>query len=392
MDYNATAPLLLQAKSAMLSAMDRLGNPSSVHQDGQAARKIVNKARDQVAHLFGSNPAHVTFTSGATEAASHLLTPHYKMGRAPLKISKLYTSKVEHPCVLNGGRFEADNVVLINVDQNGLIDMAHLEQELSSHDLAMGLPMVALQAANNETGVIQPYEEAIKLAKTYQAVTVIDTVQVMGRLSFDIEALQADFAFCSAHKMGGPKGVGAIISRGEILMPEPLITGGGHEKGHRGGTENVIGIAGFGAACARMMDQFDQFASLCESRDSLILKMREFAPDLVIHGEAIARIGNTICFSLPGMKSETLQIAFDMEGISVSSGSACSSGKVGESHVLSAMYGRSYEELNAIAGGGAIRLSMGVETNDAERAGFLEAFEKITSRRSRRAQSAPSAA
>lgn len=392
LDYNATAPLLPEAKSAMVAAMDLLGNPSSVHRDGQAARKIMNEARDQVAQLFGASPSHVTFTSGATEAASHLLTPFYKMGRATIKISKLYTSAVEHPCLLSGGRFDIEDVVLINVDENGQIDLSHLAQLLSSHDMEMGLPMVALQAANNETGVIQPYKEAIKLAKTYQAITIIDAVQVMGRLPFDIEALQADFAFCSAHKMGGPKGVGAILSRGEILMPLPLIKGGGHEKGHRGGTENLIGVAGFGAACTRMRAQIEKFALVLENRDSLIGKMRGFAPDLVIHGEAVSRIGNTVCFSLPGMKSETLQIAFDMEGVSVSSGSACSSGKVGESHVLAAMYGHDQTARGEILGAGAIRLSMGVETNDAEREAFLLAFDRINQRRSGHSGEASSAA
>lgn len=373
MDYNATAPLLGRAQDVMISAMSELGNPSSVHQEGQKARRIVNLARDQVAKLSGSQSAHVTFTSGATEAASHLLTPHYKMGRSALKISKLYISAVEHPCVLSGGRFDKDDVVLVGTDVNGLIDLAALEAALVNHDHTLGLPMLALQAVNNETGVIQPIAKAIDIAKAHKAIIVIDAVQAFGKIPFDVDKIGADFTFMSAHKIGGPKGVGAIISRGEVLMPEPLINGGGHEKGHRAGTENIIGIAGFGAACVQAHENLAHSIALGQRRDDLEAKMFEITPDLVIHGGAVARIPNTVCFTLPGMKSETLQIAFDMEGVAASSGSACSSGKVGESHVLIAM--------GTDANIGALRVSIGVDTRDEELVKFLKAFEKINARR-----------
>lgn len=373
MDYNATAPLLDASREAMLAAMSELGNPSSVHYEGQRARRMVNHARDQVAAICSALPAQVTFTSGATEATSCLLSPKFKMGRSQLNISKLYISSVEHPCVLSGGRFLADDVVIVDVDQDGCVRLDDLEQKLSLHDQSCGLPMVSLQMVNNETGVIQPIEQAIEIAKRFKAITVIDAVQALGKMPVSVTDIGADFIFVSAHKIGGPKGVGAIISRGEILMPEPLINGGGHEKGHRAGTENLIGIAGFGAACDVVKEYLSTYQDMTQIRDDLEQEMCELAPDLVIHGKGAERIANTTCFTLPGMKSETLQIAFDMEGVAASSGSACSSGKVGESHVLVAM--------NADAKTGALRVSMGMNTTQEERSKFLTVFQKINARR-----------
>ena len=373
MDYNATAPLLSCAKDAMILAMDELGNPSSVHREGQMARRMINQARAQVAHLCDADPAHVTFVSGATEAAYHLLTPDYKMGRSPIKVAKLYISAVEHPCVLSGGRFESGDVEIIAVDSQGRINLDALQQALSNHDHEQGLPMLALQVANNETGVLQPVEKAIELAKAHKAITVLDAVQAAGKIEFSMGNIGADFAFISAHKLGGPKGVGAIISQGEVLMPKPLISGGGHEKGHRGGTENLIGIAGFGASCLFAKENIYNFYKFSKLRDQIEGNISKIAPDIVIYGREVERISNTICFSLPDTKSETLQIAFDIDGIAASSGSACSSGKVGESHVLAAM--------GADTKAGALRISMGHGTSDEDVKAFMSAFERINKRR-----------
>lgn len=373
MDYNATAPLLPSAKDAMIHAMDELGNPSSVHREGQMARRMINRSRALVADLCDADPAHVTFISGATEAACHLLTPNYKMGRSEIRISKLYMSAVEHPCVLSGGRFDSADVVLIAVDMNGCVDLGDLEQKLSTHEHELGLPMLALQVANNETGVLQPVEKAIEIARSHKAITVLDAVQAAGKIELSINELGADFAFISAHKIGGPKGVGAIISQGEVLMPEPLVSGGGHEKGHRGGTENLIGIVGFGASCLFAKENLSKFSRLAVLRDEIEEKITAIAPDIMIYGKGIERIENTICFSLPDTKSETLQIAFDIDGIAASSGSACSSGKVGESHVLVAM--------GANTDAGALRVSIGHGTTDDDVTAFLSAFEKINTRR-----------
>lgn len=378
MDYNATAPLLPCAKDAMIDAMAELGNPSSVHREGQMARRMINRARAQVADLCNADPAHVTFVSGATEAACHLLTPNYKMGRSAIRVSKLYISAVEHPCVLSGGRFDPSDVVVIAVDEQGRIDLSELEKQLSSHDHEKGLPMLALQVANNETGVLQPIERALEIAKLHKAITVLDAVQAAGKMEFLMKDTGADFAFISAHKIGGPKGIGAIVSQGEILMPEPLVSGGGHEKGHRGGTENLIGIAGFAASCLFAKENLSQFHKLGHLRDECEEKISTIAPDIMIYGKGCERIANTICFSLPDTKSETLQIAFDIDGIAASSGSACSSGKVGESHVLAAM---SAHKNAKGAHAGALRISIGHGTSKDDLAAFMNAFDKINTRR-----------
>ena len=278
--------------------------------------------------------------------------------------------------MLAGGRFDPGDVVIVAVDGQGRIDLVDLAQKLSTHDQEQGLPMLALQVANNETGVLQPVEKALEIAKQHKAITVLDAVQAAGKIEFSMRNLGADFAFISAHKIGGPKGVGAIISQGEVLMPEPLIPGGGHEKGHRGGTENLIGIAGFGASCVFAKEHLSQYQRFCKIRDECEDKLLNIAPDITIYGKGIERLANTICFSLPNTKSETLQIAFDIDGIAASSGSACSSGKVGESHVLAAM--------GANTRAGALRISIGHGTTQDDVTAFIRAFEKINTRRLQR--------
>jgi cysteine desulfurase len=372
-DYNATAPLLPAARSAMIEAMDLPGNPSSVHGEGRAARAVISRARDVVARLAGVPAAQVSFTSGATEAANHVLTPDFRMGRSAVKVSRLLVSAVEHPAVLSGGRFSADQVTVLKVDHNGRLDLAALEAALKAHDPASGQAMLALQLANNETGVIQPVREAAAIVRAHHGLMVVDAVQAAGRLKLSLTELGADFLILSGHKIGGPKGVGALVSAGEVLMPAPLITGGGQEKGHRGGTENLVGIAGFGAAAEAALAALDQVADLAKLRDRMEAGMREAAPDIIIHGEDAPRLANTSFFSLPGLKAETAQIAFDMEGVAVSAGAACSSGKIGESHVLKAM--------GADAALGAIRISLGHVHRDEDIDAFLEAFKRINSRR-----------
>ena len=371
LDYNATAPLLPVAREAMVAALDMPGNPSSVHSEGRAAREVVARAREAVARLCGAAPAHVIFTSGATEAACHVLAPEYRMGRSPVRIETLFIGATEHPCVLLGGRFPAEAVKTLPVDANGVIDIGAARSAIAER--GDGQFMLALQLANSETGVIQPVREVAEIVHAAGGVMVVDAVQAAGRLSIDVEALGADFLFISAHKIGGPKGIGALVSRGETFMPTPLIRGGGQEKGHRAGTENLAAIAGFGAAADMAVEMLPEAGKLAARRDAFEARMCEAASDLVIHGVAAPRLGNTSYFSLPGMKAETAQIAFDMEKIAVSSGSACSSGKVGPSHVLKAMA--------ADADLGAVRVSIGQGTSDADIDAFLEAFNKINTRR-----------
>ncbi len=374
LDWNATAPLHPAARDAMLRAMDIQGNPNSVHGEGRAARAAVEAARRQVASLTGAEPAHVIFTSGATEAANMVLTPEFRMGRTPLTVSHLYVSAVEHPAVREGGRFAGDDVTEIPVTRDGTVDLAVLEGLLVSHDKASGLPMVAIMLANNETGILQPVAEAAKLVQAAGGLFVVDAVQAAGRVPLDINAIGADFLIVSSHKIGGPKGAGALVTRGEVLMPKPLIHGGGQEKGHRSGTENTIAIIGFGAAAGAALEEFEaRNATIARLRDRLEDGMRQVAPDVIIHGERNGRVPNTCFFTLPGLKSETGQIAFDLEGVAISAGSACSSGKVGESHVLAAM--------GCDPKLGALRISLGSATTEADIDRAIAVLARIAGRR-----------
>ena len=374
MDWNATAPLLPAVRDVLVSALDLAGNPSSVHREGRAARAAVEGARREVAALVGAEAAHVTFTSGATEAANLVLTPDFRMGRAPVRYGHLYVSAIEHPAFREGGRFGKADVTEIPVTSVGVIDLAALQTLLSSHDASAGLPMVAFMLVNNETGILQPVAEAARLVHAAGGLMVVDAVQAAGRVPLDINALDADFLVVSSHKLGGPKGAGALISRGEVMMPKPLIHGGGQEKGHRSGTENTLSVIGFGAAAAVAAKNLEvEAARLAALRARLEDGMRVSAPDVIIHGEDVARVGNTTFFTLPGLKAETGQIAFDIEGIALSAGSACSSGKVGESHVLTAM-GRDPKL-------GALRISLGHATDEADIERTLAAFAKIAGRR-----------
>jgi len=373
LDYNATAPLLTEARAAMLDAMELPGNPSSVHAEGRRARSVIARARDAVARLCDVAPAQVTFLSGATEAANHVLTPDYRMGRAPIHVSHLYVCAVEHPAILAGGRFAPDQITVLPVDSEGRLDLAALEMALAGHDNSAGQAMLALQLANNETGVIQPVRAAADIVKAHHGLLVVDAVQGAGRLPLSLDALGADFLIVSGHKIGGPKGTGALVSAGETLMPAPLMRGGGQEKGHRGGTENLIGIAGLGAAAEVAVEALANISALEALRDRMEAGMRALAPDLIVHGAAADRLANTSFFSLPGLKAETAQIAFDMEGVAASAGSACSSGKIGLSHVLLAM--------GADADLGAIRISLGRDHTDSDISRFLDVFQTINARR-----------
>lgn len=374
LDWNATAPLMEAARSVMVEAIALTGNPNSVHAEGRAARAVIETARREVAALVGAAAANVIFTAGATEAANLVLTPSYRMGKAPLPIGRLYVSAIEHPAVREGGRFAPGQISEIPVTPAGLTDLEALERLLSAHDASTGLPLVAVMAVNNETGIIQPIREAAQIVHRHGGMLLVDAVQATGRIPLDLQEIGADFLILSAHKLGGPKGAGALIARGETLMPAPLIRGGGQEKGHRAGTENVAAIAGFGAVAAWARAGLEaRNAAIGALRDRLEQGMRSAAPDLVIHGEGIARVANTSFFTLPGLKAETGQIAFDLEGVALSAGAACSSGKLGASHVLTAM--------GQDAKTGALRISLGVATTKDEIDRTVGIFAKIAGRR-----------
>ena len=380
LDYNASAPLLPAAREAMVAALDVAANPSSVHAEGRAARRLIETARREVAALVNARPEHVVFTSGATEAASTLLAPEWQMGRGSVRMSRLYVCEADHPCLLNGGRFPAGQVTRIGVDANGIADLAALAGALAGHDKADGLPLVAIHGANNETGVIQPIDRIAEIVKAAGGILVVDAVQAAGRVSIDMSAGYADYLILSSHKIGGPKGVGAIVAAADLMMPKPLINGGGQEKGHRGGTENLAAISGFGVAAREALAGLPAIDAVRQHRDEIEAIVKMLVPDAEIFGTDAPRLANTTFFAIAGIKAETAQIAFDLAGVALSAGSACSSGKVGPSHVLKAMgYGDSL---------GALRVSIGAATGAEDIELFRTALAGIAQRRTGREQAA----
>lgn len=377
LDWNASAPLLPEARVAILSALDLTANPSSVHAEGRKARRLIEEARRDVAALCNVRDDHVVFTSGASEAAALVLTPDWRMGRAPLTYSKLYASAADHPVIVGGGRFAARDVVELPVDRDGRLDLDALNSALAGHDRSLGLPMVALHLANNETGVIQSTGKISEIVHDAGGVLVLDAAQAAGRISIDISALSADFIILSAHKMGGPKGAGALVGRSDVLMPAPIAAGGGQEHGHRAGTENYAAIAGFGAAARVATGSLAGANELRRRRDGVEAEILGMVPDAIIFARDVDRLANTIYFAIPGVKAETAQIAFDLAGVALSTGSACSSGKVGASRVLKAMgYG---DDMSGI------RVSFGATTGTAELDAFADALRQFVRRRDKAA-------
>ena len=373
LDHNASAPLSDSARAAMVDALAIDANPSSVHAEGREARRVIETARREVAALVNGDPANVVFTSGATEAASWLLTPNWRMGRAPLNISRLIVCAADHPATLNGGHFSADRVTRLGVDADGVLRLDELTSELAAHDRAMGQVLVAIHLANNETGVVQPVAQIANVVREAGGILALDAVQAAGRIPLDISDGCADFLILSSHKIGGPKGAGAVVSAGGVLMPESLIRGGGQEHGHRAGTENVAAIAGFGAAAREAAERLSRSADVARMRDRFEAAILDLVPDAILFGRAAPRLPNTTYFAIPGIKAETAQIAFDLEGVALSAGSACSSGKVGPSHVLAAMGHGAYS--------GALRVSIGHQTSDEDLAAFAAALGKLVARR-----------
>lgn len=380
LDHNASAPLLPAARAAMVAALDASANPSSVHSEGRAARRLVEDARRDVAALVNGKAAHVVFTSGATEAASTLLTPNWRMGRSALRMARLYVCQSDHPCLLGGGRFPPEHVSRIGVDGDGIVRLDELEAALQAHDKAQGLPLVAIHAANNETGVIQPFGRIAEIVRAAGGVLVLDAVQAAGRIPLDMSVPCADYLILSSHKIGGPQGAGAIVAASDLMMPAPLIAGGGQEKGHRAGTENLAAIAGFGAAAREALAGLAGMDAVRARRDGIEEIVLSLVPDAEIFGKGAPRLPNTTFFAIPGLKAETAQIAFDLAGVALSAGSACSSGKVGPSHVLKAM-GRD-------GGQGALRVSIGAATTARDIDLFRTALAGIASRRAGRSEAA----
>jgi cysteine desulfurase len=357
LDWNASGTLRPQAQAAVTAALAVTGNPSSVHAAGRAARRLVEEARERVAALVGAAPGEVVFTSGGTEANMLALSP--TLG------DTLLVSAIEHPSVIGGGRFaEVDRIAVTGAGQ---VDLAALEAQLRGRTR----PLVSVMLANNETGAIQPVAQAAAMVHAVGGLIHVDAVQAPGRIACDINTLGADLLTLSAHKIGGPQGVGALI-RCATTNPAPLISGGGQERGARAGTENVAGIAGFGVAAQVVADAGQNEAErMTVLRDRLEAGIRAIEPKAVIFAADVPRLPNTTLFGVPGMKAETAVIAFDLAGIAVSSGAACSSGKVAPSHVLAAM-GVAPELAR-----GAIRISLGYLTTPDDIEAFLKAWAKV---------------
>src|SRR5262245_10096276 len=369
LDWNATAPLRPEARAAMLAAADVFGNPSSIHGEGRAARGLIETARRQVAALVGADPRNVTFTSGGTEANLLALQPTLEQAGDKAPRDRLLISAVEHPSVRCGGRFPASAIAEVPVAPDGIVDLVALERALA----VPGRALVSLMLANNETGVIQPVTQAAAMVHRAGGLLHVDAVQAAGKIPCDINALGADLLTLAGHKLGGPKGVGALIRRSEdVHLGDPLIRGGGQERGVRGGTENILGIAGFGAAAAAAAAALEaERARIGGLRDRLEAGLKAVSPDAVIFGAGMARLPNTTAFAVPGVKADTALIALDLDGVAVSSGSACSSGKVAASHVLAAM------GVEADLARGALRVSLGFSTAEADVDCFLTAWHKL---------------
>lgn len=374
LDWNASARLRPEAREAAIAGLDVLGNPSSVHSEGRAGHRMIEAARESVAALVGADPALVTFTSGATEANLLALTPAIETDGEKKPRDRLLVSAIEHASVLCGGRFSLEAVETITVAKNGVVDLAYLRDRLAALK-ASGVmrPLVSVMFANNETGVIQPVCGVANLAHEAGGLLHVDAVQGAGKIPCNINILEADILTISAHKIGGPKGAGALIRRSErVHIRDPLVKGGGQERGYRGGTENVVGIAGFGAAARAAAARYAEESSSTKIlRDRLEAGIKSISPSAVIFGDEVDRLPNTTLFAVSGIKAETALIAFDLEGIAVSSGAACSSGKVQPSHVLAAM------GVDPALAAGAVRVSLGWDSTGRDIEIFLDAWKKL---------------
>ncbi|MBI1384949.1 MAG: aminotransferase class V-fold PLP-dependent enzyme [Rhizobiales bacterium] len=380
LDHNASAPLEEEARVAMIEALGTAGNPSSVHAEGRRGRALVEEARDVVAQLVGAPAGGLTFTSGASEAIAAAVLGWRGEGAAVV-------SAIEHPAVHAAATRRGRGVQVAACDRQGVVAGVSLSRAVErAMEENAGPPLVALMAANNETGVIQPVGPAVREVRRIapEAFVLCDATQACGRMAVDMAALDVDAVVISGHKLGGPMGTGALVvrqARGDEI--DALVPGGGQERGRRGGTENVPAIAGFAAAAelARRRLGTGWTARATTMRDALERRLAGTIGGLGIAGQGAERLCNTSCMILAGARAETVVIALDLAGVSIGAGAACSSGKVGGSHVLEAM------GLGGDAARGAIRVSSGPATETQELERFAEALEKVMVRMSVRAKS-----
>lgn len=360
LDCNATQPLRAEARAAMLSAMDVVGNPSSVHAEGRAARAVVETAREQVAALVNAKPGEIIFTSGATEANALAFS-----GR-PWR--SVLVGNAEHVSVLAPARRLDAPRTELSCSRHGVQDLTAAEAWIAALPDGSDPALASLALANGETGVLQPVAELVELCAYHGIVVHSDAVQTAGRIPLDFAALGLGLMSLSAHKMGGPKGAGALVVRDGVPL-DALFAGGGQERRRRAGTENIAGIAGFGAAAEAARRDLSDMARIRALRDGLEAELKRITPECVILGAAAERLPNTTLVAMPGKHAETLVIKLDLAGMAVSAGAACSSGKVGTSHVLDAM------GLDPAIARAAVRLSIGRETTLEDLIRFAGAWQ-----------------
>ena len=371
LDWNATAPLRPEARAAVLAALDQPANPSSVHGFGRKARLMAEQARARVAALAGTEARRVVFTSGGTEANNLAL----RFFREQAGGKSLIVSAIEHDSVLRPARASGLPVIEVPAGPDGVVPLAALAEALDRAPKdASGPALIALMLANNETGAIQKVAEATRLAHEHGALLLCDAVQAAGKIPVDMAALACDFLTLSAHKLGGPSGVGALVLRDD-WTPAPLLLGGGQERGMRAGTENLPGIAGFGAAAEAALKALPDMGRVGALRDRMQAALLAASPESPVYGSQADRLPNTLCIGMPGVPAETQVMALDLAGVAVSAGSACSSGKVTPSHVLTGM------GLPEQAAREAIRLSLGWATTEQDVDRAAEAWTALRQRK-----------
>lgn len=375
MDFNATAPIRPEVVEAFLRASQNVGNPSSVHGFGRSARRLVEDARRSVAALVGSRSQDVVFTSGGTEANNLALKGSGKR--------LIVVSAGEHDSILQA----MPDAESVSLNPDGTLDLAKLEQVLAEVEKRAGAGglLLSVMLANNETGVLQAIPEISQIAKGFDALVHCDAVQAAGKVALDIVALGVDMLSLSAHKIGGPQGIGALVLTPGLDL-QPLLLGGGQERRRRAGTENVAGCAGFGVAAELAVTHLGDAHSLAVWRDEIEERLTALSPESRVFGREAQRLPNTSCISMPGVPAETQLMAFDLAGVAVSSGSACSSGKVQSSHVLRAMGASDAEAASAL------RISLGWSSKAEDVEALVEAWTTLFLRHAGRETSLDAAA
>ncbi len=366
LDYNATSPIRPSVVEAVSAAMLHVGNPSSVHGAGRSAKATVEEARSKIVALVGCRPRDVMFCAGGTEANNTVIRG---TGAASLIVSA-----IEHDSVLASAKVAGIPVFMLITDADGIVDLDHLKTLLEE---APEPALVSVMMANNEMGAVQPVTKIGEISKAYKARFHTDAIQAAGKINIDMASLGADYLTLSSHKIGGPQGLGAVVLAPTSPL-KPLVVGGGQELGRRSGTENVAGIAGFGVAAYEALVGLSSAKAVSYMRDDIEQRIRAISNKAIILGEGANRLPNTSCIAMPGVKGETQVMHFDLAGICLSSGSACSSGKVKVSHVLSAM---GYADEIAES---SIRVSLGYDSQPSDVEAFVAAWKALYERVSKK--------